>query len=96
MSGRTLSRACVEGRFDEARQWELARDVAQLEGINEDAHYLTSTEHPFSESMTSNFVITAAHVEPADLMSNVYTMLHEVGHNLYEQGGNKNQQPLCA
>ncbi|MDO4797800.1 MAG: carboxypeptidase M32, partial [Coriobacteriales bacterium] len=87
-SGRTLSSACVEGRFDVGRQWELARDIAHLEGIDEDAHYLTSTEHPFSEALTSNYAITAAHVEHDDLMSNVYTMLHEVGHNLYEQGVN--------
>ena len=86
MSGRTLSRDCVAGRFDVARQWELARDIAQLEGIDEDAHYLTSTEHPFSEAMTSNYAVTAAHVKANDLTSNVFTMLHEVGHNLYEQG----------
>ncbi|MBR3326479.1 MAG: carboxypeptidase M32 [Atopobiaceae bacterium] len=85
-SGRTLSRACVEGNFDVNRQWELAKDIARLEGINEDAHYLTSAEHPFSESMTSNYVVTAAHVHRDDLMSNVFTMLHEIGHNLYEQG----------
>ncbi|MDO4537802.1 MAG: carboxypeptidase M32 [Coriobacteriales bacterium] len=88
MSGRTLSRACIEGRFDEARQWELARDIAELEGIDEDAHFLTSTEHPFSEAMSSHYAVTAAHVDYEDLMSNVYTMLHEVGHNLYEQGVN--------
>jgi carboxypeptidase Taq len=86
MSGRTLSRSCVEGHFDEARQWELAQDVARLEGIDEGAHYLTSTEYPFSESMTSHYVVTAGHVVDDDLMSNVYTILHEVGHNLYEQG----------
>lgn len=86
MSGRTLSRSCIEGRFDEGRQWELARDVARLEGIDESAHYLTATEHPFSQAMTSNYAVTAAHVVSDDLMSNVYTMLHEVGHNLYEQG----------
>ena len=88
MSGRTLSRSCVEGHFDEARQWELAQDVAHLEGIDEGAHYLTSTEHPFSQSMTSNYVVTANRVDPNDLMSGIYSMLHEVGHNLYEQGIN--------
>ena len=88
MSGRTLSRSCVEGHFDEARQWELAQDIARLEGIDESAHYLTSTEHPFSQSMTSNYVVTANHVDPHDLMSSVSSMMHEVGHNLYEQGVN--------
>ncbi|MBO7675768.1 MAG: carboxypeptidase M32 [Atopobiaceae bacterium] len=85
-SGRSLSRSCIEGRFDVMRQWELARDVAQLEGIDDDAFYLTTTAHPFSESMTSNYVVAATRIEPDDVMSNVYTMLHEVGHSLYEQG----------
>lgn len=86
MSGRMLDHSCVEGHFDEARQWELARDIARIQGIDEQAHFLTSTEHPFSEAMTSNYAVTAAHVDGDDLMSNVYTMLHEIGHNLYEQG----------
>lgn len=88
MSGRTLSRNCIEGRFDVSRQWELANDIAKLEGIDENAHFLTSTEHPFSASMTSNYAVTAAHVDENDLMSNVFTMLHEIGHNLYDQGVN--------
>jgi len=86
LAKRQVSRACVEGRFDEGRQWELARDVARLEGINENAHFLTSTEHPFSEAMSSHFAVTAGHVHEDNLMANVYSILHEVGHNLYEQG----------
>jgi len=85
-SNRTLSRACVDGHFDVMRQWELARDIAHLEGIDEDAHYLTTTEHPFSAAMTSNYAVTATRIVPDDVLSNVYSMLHEIGHNLYEQG----------
>ena len=86
MSNRNMSRACVEGHFDERRQWDLAEDICEIMGIDEDAHYLTSTVHPYSEAMTSNYVVTASHIVGDDLMSNVYTMLHELGHNLYEQG----------
>ena len=88
MSARRLNRACVQGHFDERRQWDLALDICDLMGIDKDAHYLTSTVHPFSQAMTSNYAITAAHVDGDDLMANVYTMLHELGHNLYEQGVN--------
>ena len=80
------SRDCVEGRFDAARQWQLARDVAELEGVNLDAWWLTETEHPFSEAMTTNYAVTAAHVYEGDVTRNLYTMLHEGGHNSYEQG----------
>ncbi len=88
MSKRTLSRACVEGHFDERRQWDLAWDICGLMGIDDDAHYLTSSPHPFSEAMTSNYAVTSAHVVGNDVMNNVYTMLHELGHSLYEQGVN--------
>lgn len=87
-SGRKLNRSCIEGRFDMMRQWELARDVAQLEGIDDSAFYLTTVEHPFSEAMTSNYAVAATRIEADDVMSNVYTMLHEIGHCLYEQGVN--------
>ena len=88
MSKRNLSRACVEGHFDERRQWDLAWDICGLMGIDDDAHYLTSSPHPFSDAMTSNYAVTSAHVVGNDVMSNVYTMLHELGHSLYEQGVN--------
>ncbi|MGN0287093.1 MAG: carboxypeptidase M32 [Atopobiaceae bacterium] len=85
---RAPSRACIEGRFDPNRQWLLAKDIAQLEGVDMDAYWLTATEHPFSEALTTHYAITAAHVHENDVMSNVFTMLHEGGHNLYEQGVN--------
>ncbi len=88
MSGRTMSRDCVAGTFDPLRQWELVRDIARLEGIDEDAHFLTTTEHPFSCAPTSNFAITATHIYADDLMNSMYTMLHEIGHSMYEQGVN--------
>ncbi len=86
MSNRNIRRSCVEGHFDERRQWDLAEDICEIMGIDESAHYLTSTVHPYSSAMTSNYVVTASHIVGDDLMSNVYTMLHELGHNLYEQG----------
>lgn len=83
---RQPSRACIEGRFDENRQWLLARDIAVLEGIDLDSYWLTATEHPFSDALSINYAVTAAHVHADDIASNVFTMLHEGGHNLYELG----------
>ena len=76
----------LAGRFDASRQWELARDLIALEGLDERKVCLTSTEHPFSDGLTSNYAIIAAHVLEDDVLSNVYTMLHEGGHALYEMG----------
>lgn len=80
------SRACVEGTFDEGDQWALARDIARFEGLDMDALLITRTEHPFTDAVTSSHAIIAGHVYEDDLMSNVFSMLHEGGHALYEQG----------
>lgn len=81
-----LSRACVEGHFEANRQWHLARDLMVLEGLDPDVMVLTSTEHPFSDGLTTNYAIIAAHVYEDNVLSNLYTMLHEGGHCLYETG----------
>lgn len=85
-SRRTMSRAAFTGHFDEGRQWELARDLVRLEGLDEGKVFLSSTEHPFSDGLTSNYAIIACHVDDDDVLSNVFTMLHEGGHALYEMG----------
>lgn len=76
----------VTGRFDVRRQWELASDLVDLEGLDRDSLFVTSTEHPYSDALTTNYAIIAAHVFEDDLCSNIYTMLHEGGHALYECG----------
>ena len=85
-SRRRMSRAAFAGRFDVSRQWDLARDIVRLEGLDERKVFLTSTEHPFSDGLTSNYAIIACHVDDDDVLSNVFTMLHEGGHALYEMG----------
>jgi len=85
-SRRNLARSPFQGRFDASRQMELARDLIRLEGLDERKVLLLTTEHPFSDGLTSNYAIVACHVHENDVLSNVYTMLHEGGHALYEMG----------
>ena len=80
------SRACIEGRFDAAAQWDLANDLTKIEGLRQDALLILKTEHPFSDGITSDYAIVAGHVHEDDIISNVYSVLHEGGHALYEQG----------
>ena len=84
--GHQPSHRCVEGHFDAHRQWDLAQDLSRLVGIGSDTLFITHTEHPYSDALTTHYGIIAAHVYEEDLMSNVFTMLHESGHVLYEQG----------
>ena len=87
-SGRQPSRRMFDGKFDEQRQWALARDLMGLEGLDKDKMLLTQTEHPFSDALTTNYGIIASHVHEDDVLSNIYSMLHEGGHALYETEGN--------
>ena len=87
-SGRQPSKRMFEGKFDEQRQWALARDLIELEGLDKDKMLLTKTEHPFSDALTTNYGIIASHVHEDDILSNVYSVLHEGGHALYETEGN--------
>ena len=79
------SHACVDGSYVEERQWRLARDLIRLEGVDEDALWIGRTEHPFTGGLSTGFVIIASHVYSDNLLSNVFSMLHEGGHTLYEQ-----------
>ncbi len=83
-SGRQPSRRPVEGHFDEQRQWALARTLMDIEGLDKDSMLLTKAEHPFSDALTTNYGIIANHVYEDDVLSSVYSMLHEGGHALYE------------
>ena len=80
------SGACVEGTFDERRQWELARDLLEVEGVDPGALWLGRTEHPYTGGPGIGFVVIASHAYPQNVLSNVFSILHEGGHTLYEQG----------
>lgn len=82
--GWQADRSIIEGKFDESRQWNLAHELMELEGLDLRRMFLAQTEHPFSDALTSNYGIIASHVYVDDVISNVYSMLHEGGHALYE------------
>ena len=75
----------VDGTYDETRQWALADDLMELEGVDKDALWIGHTEHPFTGGPSEGFVIIASHVYTDNVLSNVFSMLHEGGHTLYEQ-----------
>ena len=79
------SRGCIEGTFDHDTQMELARDLLRVEGLRASALTLSETEHPFTDSVCSRHAYIATHVYEDDVISNVYSMLHEGGHAMYEQ-----------
>ena len=82
------SRACIDGTFDKETQLKLSRALAEFEGLNMDALVIEESLHPFTSSVTSNHAFITTHIFEDDMISNVYSILHEGGHALYEQGVN--------
>lgn len=74
----------LSGPFDTEAQKELSEYVMDVMGIDKDRCILRETEHPFTIEFSKNDVrITTKYLED-DLTSNLYSVVHESGHGMYE------------
>lgn len=74
----------LKGPFDIEKQKELSEYVMDIMGIDKNRCILRETEHPFTTQFSKNDVrITTKYVED-DLLSNLYSVIHESGHAMYE------------
>ena len=67
-------------------QLDLSHDLMKLVGLDMDGMTLAQTEHPFSDSAAAGDARIATHIYEDNLLSNVFSMIHESGHAIYEQG----------
>lgn len=78
--------APLSGHFDKDSQAKLSRKVAEGLGFDFKRGRMDSTAHPFMTTMgPSDFRITTRYDE-SDLLSSLYSTIHESGHALYELG----------
>lgn len=74
----------LAGPFDIDMQKKLSDYVMDVMGIDKDRCILRETEHPFTIEFSKNDVrITTKYLED-DLTSNLYSVVHESGHGMYE------------
>ena len=71
------------GRFGEAAQLRLARDLASAFGYDWSRGRIDLAVHPFSSGSASDSRITTRVVE-SDPFNCIYSTIHEVGHSSYE------------
>ena len=71
------------GRFGEAAQMRLARDLASAFGYDWSRGRLDLAVHPFSSGSASDCRITTRVVE-TEPFNCIYSTIHEVGHSSYE------------
>ena len=67
-------------------QRELCRRIAPMMGLDVDALSMGETEHPFSDGFAHSDVRIANHFYEDNVASAIFSMVHEGGHALYEQG----------
>lgn len=85
----------LHARVPEAAQRAMSFDLMKLIGLNLDDTTLAFTEHPFSEGFSVGDARIATHIYEDDCISNVYSIIHEAGHTMYELGVNPAYARTC-
>lgn len=75
-----LSRPCPV-----AQQEAFSRYLLELEGLQQSALVLMTTEHPFTTNFGPHDVRVTTHYYEENFISNIFTTLHEGGHALFMQ-----------
>ena len=71
-------------KFPIAKQRELTKIICERMGFTPDRGYIGETIHPFTMGINSNDVRTTTAYDESLLFSNLYSVMHEVGHGIYE------------
>lgn len=92
-----LARAAVEtarrtppdvlrGEYPIAAQQAFNREVAEAFGFDFDAGRIDTTAHPFCTGLGPGDCRLTTRYDERDFTESLYSVLHEAGHGLYEQG----------
>jgi carboxypeptidase Taq len=84
--GTRPSNEFMRGTFPEAMQRELSLLVLESVGYDFDAGRLDPTVHPFTISTGPADVRVTTRFLPNDILSGLFSSMHEGGHALYDQG----------
>ena len=78
----------VSGSYPASAQHELSVAVARAYGAREESFRLDPTVHPFCSSFSTQDIRLTTRYAEDDLNGNsLFSTMHEVGHGLYEHGG---------
>lgn len=81
-----LDDACVHQKFPIAGQEALSQEIMQAFGMDEHASRLDKAVHPFCMGLAPTDVRITTRYNENYLTDNIYSVMHEVGHALYELG----------
>lgn len=72
-------------KFDIQKQKELSKEILDVMKFDFERGILKESEHPFTTDMGNKDVRITTHYYEDNLLSSVYSTIHEGGHALYEQ-----------
>ena len=85
-SGRTVDVSALSGDFDHDTQLALATKMVKAFGYDMNRGRVDEVAHPYCTNFGRDDVRITTTVDPKFFNSNFFSMLHECGHALYEQG----------
>lgn len=83
---RSVPADLLKGDYPIDRQAAFNRDVAAAIGFDFDSGRVDAAVHPFCTSLGPHDHRLTTRYDPADFTVSLYSVLHEAGHGLYEQG----------
>ncbi len=84
-SGIKIDTACLHGQFDPLAQRSLGNVLVSAYGFDVNRGRVDEVTHPFCTSMSRDDVRMGTRVSAQRINENLFSMLHECGHALYDQ-----------
>ncbi|MBQ5782909.1 MAG: barstar family protein [Oscillospiraceae bacterium] len=79
--------SCIKGYFPKWKQQQLSDYLMDVIGIDKNRCIILETEHPYTANVGTHFdVRLTTHYHMDNLASNMFSVLHEGGHSLYDLG----------
>ena len=85
----------LEGIFPIPAQRILSDRVMALMGIDRSRCAIGETEHPFTTGFNKNDARITTHYHEDDVLSSLYSVIHEGGHALYDMGSGDEYEYTC-
>lgn len=81
-----ISQDCLRKSYDIETQKKLSRFIAEYIGFDFNRGVMAETEHPFTTNLHNHDVRITNHYQENKLEDAIFSVIHEGGHGLYEQG----------
>ncbi|MGE5196398.1 MAG: carboxypeptidase M32, partial [Anaerolineae bacterium] len=81
-----ISREFIYQHFSLAQQLRFGHDLLKTMGFNEEYSRLDQSAHPFCSGIHPTDTRMTTHIHPNYLLMNIFAVIHEAGHGLYNKG----------